>query len=160
VRQRWPNVVKIVERDSKDVFLGVTVNVDSEQHISVSNILNRANGVVCRIQQSARIVQIRACVIGAFTRASVSHTEHHGVVSRRNAFLAQSRVPKREVPQRVLMSLKDVKYWGSARKGSRLLGNAGRVEEDGMDHQIHQHAMRLQWTGSRIACFRVSSIPG
>lgn len=153
-------VVKIAEKDSKGVCLGATAGVDSDRLTSASRTLNKASGVVCRIQWNAQIALTRACGIGAFTRGNVNRTEHHGVVAKRNMSQAQlcaleKNRPKHPIAKKIL---KDVSYWASAKKGSKMLGNAETVEEYGRDPQIHQHVKKLQLMASLIVFSRVNSI--
>lgn len=153
-------VAKIAEKDSKGVCLGATAGVDSDRLTSASRTLNKASGVVCRIQWNAQIALTRACGIGAFTRGNVNRTEHHGVVAKRNMSQAQlcaleKNRPKHPIAKKIL---KDVSYWASAKKGSKMLGNAETVEEYGRDPQIHQHVKKLQLMASLIVFSRVNSI--
>lgn len=153
-------VVQTAEKDSKGVCLGAPVGVDSDRHTSAFGTLNKASGVVCRIQWNAQIALTRACGIGAFTRGNVNLTEHHGVVAKRK--LSQARLCaleknrlKHPIAKKIL---KDVSYWASAKKGSKLLGNAETVEEYGRDPQIHQHVKKLQLMARLIVFSRVNSI--
>merc|ERR1712137_434466 len=154
------SVAKIVEKGSKVACLEATVSVDSNRHTSACRTQSKASGVVWRTQRSAQIARIRAYGIGAFTRGSVSRTEHHGVVAKSNMSQARLYAPEKnrlKLPDAKKIS-KDVSFWASAKRDSKMLGSVEKVEGHGRDPRIHQHVQKLQLMASRIVCSRVNSI--